>query len=260
MKIARMPYINVDPFFYTLEYEKEEPLINLVSVYPRRMGELAHRKDALDAGTISVMDFLKLQDTYEPLDKLCVAVKSKAGSVTLFSKTPLEKLRLRKIGITNQTSTSKVLLRIILENRYGISSIEYIDNPEPGNVDAYLFIGNAALTYTHTGLKGFKYIYDIGEEWYKWTGLPFVFAIWAVNKNMKEPDRQRLIGILNASLDVFGKYEKSMAKKRAAELSLSPSIIEDYWHLFIYRQTETVDKSLELFISYVKRIKEIWHG
>ena len=93
MKIARMPYINVDPFFYTLEYEKEEPLINLVSVYPRRMGELAHRKDALDAGTISVMDFLKLQDTYEPLDKLCVAVKSKAGSVTLFSKTPLEKLR-----------------------------------------------------------------------------------------------------------------------------------------------------------------------
>ncbi len=258
LKLARMPYINVDPFYYTLEYVDKKPDIELVSGYPRQIGRLAGTKDAIDAAPISVMDFLNLQQNYEPFGRMCVAVSEKAGSVNLFTKVPAERLKNRKIGITSQTSTSRVLMRLILEKRYGIESAVYLDQPKQDEVDAYLFIGNNALVHAHNGLKGFEYMYDLGEEWYKWTGLPFVFALWAVRKVLSQKDKDYLSTILSRSLVTFWENEKRMAQKRAEELSISPGSIQDYWHLFIYNQTTTVDKSLELFVKYIQDIKGVF--
>ncbi len=256
MKIARMPYINVDPFYYTLEHAAEKGA-ELIPGYPRQIGRLAEEQDTIDAGPISVMDFLKLQYRYEPLDRMCVAVKEKAGSVTMFSKHPIEKLDKCRIGITSQTSTSRVLLRLILEHRYGITPAEYLEQPEHGQVDAYLFIGNNALVYTYKGLKDFEYIYDLGEEWRRWTGLPFVFAVWAIRKAVPGHEKDYLTGLLKNSLNVFWQNEKEMAQKRSKELLIPADFIENYWHLFIYNRTDAVDKSLELFTDSIKKIKGV---
>ncbi len=258
LKLARMPYINVDPFYYTLEYVDKRPDIELVSGYPRQIGRLAVTKDAIDAAPISVMDFLNLQNTYESLGRMCVAVKEKAGSVNLFTKVPAEKLNNHKIGITSQTSTSRILMRLILEQRYGVTSAVYLDQPEQNEVDAFLFIGNNALVHAHNGLKGFEYMYDLGEEWYKWTGLPFVFALWAVRKDVSQKDKDYLSNILGGSLDTFRQSEGEMAKKRAEELLISPGSIQDYWHLFIYNRTTAVDKSLDLFVNRIKDITGVF--
>lgn len=258
MKLARMPYINVDPFYYTLEHGSAERNIELVTGYPRQIGRLADNQDAIDAGPISVMDFLNLKQSYEPLGSMCVAVKEKAGSVTLFSRIPAEDLNNRKIGITSQTSTSKVLLRIILEQRYNIKSALYLDQPDTGEVDAYLFIGNNALVNVYNGFKGFEHVYDLGEEWYNWTGLPFVFAIWAIRKAVPQNEKDNLTAILRNSLDIFRHHEKEMANKRAEELLVPASFIENYWHLFIYNQTSVIDKSLTLFTGHARAIKEVF--
>ncbi|MGB9735290.1 MAG: menaquinone biosynthetic enzyme MqnA/MqnD family protein [bacterium] len=257
MKIARMPYINVDPFYYTLEYVEKKPNIELVVGYPREIGIFARTKDGIDAAPISVMDFLNLKDIYEPM-RMCVAVKKKAGSVNLFTKVPVKALSGRRIGITSQTSTSKVLMKIILEQRYGVRSVVYLDQPELRSVDAYLLIGNNALLHAHNGLKGFDYMYDLGEEWYKWTGLPFVFAVWAVKKSIPEADKDYLAAVLKQSMELFWKHEKEMAKRRSEELLISPASIMDYWHLFIYNQTPGIDKSLKLFERYAKTIKGVF--
>jgi chorismate dehydratase len=257
MKLARMPYINVDPFYYTLEHGGAESTIELVTGYPRQIGSLADKKGAIDAGPISVMDFLKLKQSYEPLDRMCVAVKEKAGSVTLFSRVPIEELNNHKIGITSQTSTSRVLMRIILEQRHAVRSAVYIDQPETGEVDAYLFIGNNALMYVCNGLKGFEHVYDLGEEWYSWTGFPFVFAIWAIRKSVPAHEKDYLTALLSNSLDVFRHKEKEMAQQRAKELLVPAAFIENYWHLFIYNQTPAIDKSLALFTKYTENIKEV---
>lgn len=257
MKIARMPYINVDPFYYKLEFIDKKQNIELVYGYPREIGKLARTKDRIDAGPISVMDFLNLEKYYEPLDRMCVAVKKKAGSVNLFTKIPVEELNNHKIGITSQTSTSRVLMRLILEQRYGIKSVKYLDQPELENVDAYLLIGNNALLHAHSGLRGFNYMYDLGEEWHKWTGLPFVFAIWAIRRDIPQKDKQYLSTILKQSVDLFWKNEEKMAKKRSEELLISPVSIMNYWRLFIYNQTPSVDKSLKIFAQYAKTIKGV---
>ena len=261
LKLARMPYINVDPFYYELEHAGKNPDIELVSGYPRQIGRLAGTKDTIDAAPISVMDFLNLQQSYEPLGRMCVAVKEKAGSVNLFTKIPAEELGNHKIGITSQTSTSRVLMHLILEHRYGVKSAEYLDQPEQDDVDAYLLIGDNALVHAYHGLKGFRYRYDLGEEWYKWTGLPFVFALWAVRKALAQKDKDYLTGVLSGSIDTFWQHEGEMAQTRADELQLSPGSIRDYWHLFIYHQTTAVDKSLEMFVDSIQDIKGVFaHG
>ncbi len=258
MKLARMPYINVDPFYYTLEHGTREPDIELVTGYPRQIGRLADDNASIDAGPISVMDYLGLRHSYEPLGRMCVAVKEKAGSVNLFSKLPARELNNHTIGITSQTSTSRVLMRLILEQRYGVKTARYLDQPGQDAVDAYLFIGNNALVYAHNGLKGFNYMYDLGEEWYHWTGLPFVFALWAVRKSVPQSDKDRLSSVLGGSLDIFWQHEQDMAQTRAAELLLLPRAVQDYWHLFIYRQTAEVDRSLALFQGSLKDIKGVF--
>lgn len=256
MKIARMPYINVDPFYYTLEHAGEKG-IELIPGYPRQIGMLADSQGTIDAGPLSVMDFLKLKDQYEPLDRMCVAVKEKAGSVTLFSRLPVEKLDSHRIGITSQTSTSRVLLRLILEHRYGIGAAEYLEQPQLDQVDAYLFIGNNALVYTYEGLEGFNHVYDLGEEWWNWTGLPFVFAIWAIRKSVSAHEKEHLAGILENSLKVFWQNETAMAQKRSQELHVPQDFVANYWRLFIYNQTDAVDKSLVRFTDSIKKMKGV---
>ncbi len=258
MKLARMPYINVDPFYYTLEHGAREPDIELVTGFPRQIGRLADDNESIDVGPISVMDYLSVQNTYEPLGGLCVAVREKAGSVNLFSRLPVRELSNHTIGITSQTSTSRVLMRLILEQRYGVKSAIYLDQPGQDAVDAYLFIGNNALVYAHNGLKGFNFMYDLGEEWYQWTGLPFVFARWAVRKAVLGSSKDRLAALLGQSLDSFWQHEPEMAQTRGAELHLSTGAVQDYWHLFIYRQTAEVDRSLALFSDALKEIKGVF--
>ncbi len=261
MKLARMPYINVDPFYYTLEHGLDPGGIELVTGYPRQIGRLAGGQGSIDAGPISVMDYLGLKHSYEPLAGMCVAVQEKAGSVTLFSRVRAEELNGRTVGITSQTSTSRVLLRIVLEQRYGVRSVRYLDQPDEKEVDAYLFIGNSALVNVYHGFGDFKHVYDLGEEWYEWTGLPFVFAVWATRKALPDSEKERLGSILSGSLDVFWRSEKAMAEERSTELRVPAAFIENYWHLFIYKQTPAIDRSLELFTGHAQHIKEVLtHG
>jgi chorismate dehydratase len=41
-------------------------------------------------------------------------------------------------------------------------------------------IGDAALLLAAE--QRYPYRYDLGEEWKRWTGLPFVFAVWAARR------------------------------------------------------------------------------
>ena len=48
--------------------------------------------------------------------------------------------------------------------------------------DAVLLIGDRAMKAC---LPGFEFAYDLGQEWHDWTGLPMVFAVWAVRRGVE---------------------------------------------------------------------------
>src|SRR5437773_114949 len=43
--------------------------------------------------------------------------------------------------------------------------------------DVVLLIADRAM---RACLPGFSHAFDLGQEWFDWTGLPFVYAFWAV--------------------------------------------------------------------------------
>jgi chorismate dehydratase len=52
---------------------------------------------------------------------------------------------------------------------------------EESDADAVLLIGDRAM---RACLPGFQYAFDLGQEWHDWTGLPFVYAAWAVRSGV----------------------------------------------------------------------------
>src|SRR4029077_15275697 len=81
--------------------------------------------------------------------------------------------------------TSAALTQVLLRQRHGVRP-ELVPLPldraaEDADADAVLLIGDRAM---RACLPGFAHAYDLGQEWHDWTGLPFVYAVWAVREGV----------------------------------------------------------------------------
>jgi chorismate dehydratase len=90
------------------------------------------------------------------------------------------------------------------------------------DADAVLLIGDRAMKAC---LPGFRYAFDLGEEWLRWTGMPFVFAIWAVRPgaNLRGVDTA-LQEAKARGLENFG----AIAQAEAADLGLDAGFARRY--------------------------------
>jgi chorismate dehydratase len=110
-------------------------------------------------------------------------------SVLLFSRRPPEELEGGRVLVSTSSRTSVLLLELLARDRWHVA-IESVPAPaEPGDLerlagvphDAVLVIGDAAL---HLGARhAYPHVVDLGEAWKAWTGLPFVFAVWAARRD-----------------------------------------------------------------------------
>ena len=115
--VGKIPYINSVPFYENIERRQ----FKILPVTPRRMGVLS-AIGMLDAGLFSLVDFFQQQDRLEPLD-YCIATRDQVKSVLLFSNHGWQDLRGKTIGITDDTATSVMLLKVLLEKRYGVQAL-----------------------------------------------------------------------------------------------------------------------------------------
>src|SRR5690606_5194886 len=145
---------------------------------PSRLADAAGGGE-INAGPVPLSDCSRLDDQFRFLSGFCLATIRKAGSVLLHSKLPMQDLTGARIGIPGEAATSCKLLQVLLALKYQLPSVTYV-TPDEAH-DAFLVIGNEGLRQRH-GVRGYAHTYDLGEEWYQWTNLPFVFARWMVHK------------------------------------------------------------------------------
>ena len=104
-------------------------------------------------------------------------------SVTLFSRVPWPDDSPRRPGRGSRTSAA--LTQILLRKRYGVQPescrCRWTRAAEDVDADAVLLIGDRAM---RACLPGFAHAFDLGQEWHDWTGLPFVYAVWAVREGV----------------------------------------------------------------------------
>lgn len=180
IKIAAVSYLNSKPLTYAFTTGKIKDFIELDYFYPSQVAaQLINKK--VDIALLPVEALLSLKE-YHIISDYCISTEGEVASVCLFSDVPLEKIQ--TVLLDYQSRTSVALLKILLKD-YWKKTPELINASEGyesqiAGTTAGLIIGDRALRQR----KKSNYIYDLGKAWKEMTGKPFVFAVWAANKQL----------------------------------------------------------------------------
>lgn len=180
LRVGAVNYLNTKPLIERLT--EFAPHIELTLDLPSR---LADRMAAgrLDVGLIPVAEFFR-GDGYTCIPGIAIASRGPVLSVTLFSRVPWPEVR--SVALDEGSRTSAALTRVLSARRYGVlpqfQPLPIDAPPEAADTDAVLLIGDRAMKAC---LPDHPYAYDLGEEWTSWTGLPMVYAVWAVRRGVE---------------------------------------------------------------------------
>jgi chorismate dehydratase len=241
LRIGRIPFLNCILFFNGLE---NEPAVRLTPLVPRALS-VAAAENAVDAGPVPLVDTWEIERSYAPLGDFCIATTIRTRSVFLFSKMPFDQLEGAEIGITDQSSTSVRLLKVLLANVWNARSAR-LSAIDRAHNDAFLLIGDDALR-ARAGVAEFPYLADLGAVWTEWTGLPFVFARWVARRDLRGADRDRLCALLEQAMANNWKHLDRIAAPRAAELGMTISEVREYLEGFRFIATDAERQAMAKF-------------
>ncbi len=188
LKIGQIDYANCTPLFTQLREEFPCTGYEFITGVPAALNSM------LLAGTIDVCPSSSIEYAYHPerysiVPELSISSSGPVASVLLFSTVPIEELDGCHIRLSSESATSVNLLKILLALRYNcqcsfetaVAGGAVIDS----TVAALLLIGDAALRASQEMAVG-QFVYDLGELWFAWTSLPFVFALWLCRNEIAE--------------------------------------------------------------------------
>jgi chorismate dehydratase len=158
----------------------------VVYATPAKLAEML-REDQLDAALVSLVEVL-FTGRYDLLDGVGIACLGEVQSVFLAHRRPVEEAT--EIFCDPASLTSVELLRVLLAER----GLKPLFKPLPGYdfsvlPDYALLIGDNALDFA---LGPHEHaIWDLGQAWFELTKLPFVFAGWALRRDMDTTELRR---------------------------------------------------------------------
>ncbi len=249
-KVAKIPYLNAAPFYLRLEGSA----FPLLSMLPKPLGEAARRGE-VDAGPFSLLDYLSLQSDFEPVGDYIIGVKQAAGSVILFSREPLDRLTGdSRVDLTSESTTGAVLAKVVLKERFKVTPTYVTGENEAA---ARLLIGDAALAARTHGLPGYPHMLDLGQAWWDWHRLPFVFAVWAARRGLWAKESSTLRELIGDSLKAWGDEPDVEQRYRpwVDKLGLTVEQLKQYTDGFVYRKGPDEDEAIEIFQLLIKRLK-----
>jgi chorismate dehydratase len=255
LKIGKIPYANLFPIFYTLQKQEDFQSYKFIEGVPSELNKMI-REGLLDVSPSSSIEYILRPSHYHLIDGHSISSNGAIKSILLFSRIPIEKLGGKRISCSFQSETSVALLDVILKKFYGIKcELKVAQRPENLNSDAFLLIGDDALKYySRFKVQGSNFVYDLGELWFKHTGLPFVFALWIARKDLDKKILARFQEDLDRAKEIALSNLSEIAKHSFLKEFMSEKSIVSYWKLIDYDFKERHRDSLKLFEKYLKEI------
>ena len=218
LKVGRIIDLHSEPFYIDMERRGME----LCSLLPNELG-IAAENGEIDAGPLPLDECFRLEDTFQPVGGFCIASTDHSGSEFLYSKIPIEELVGEPIAIHSEVTTTFKLLQVLLQQKYEIETPTFVGINEEHQ--AFVLSGNRGLRQRR-GARGFTYKYDLGNEWYNWTRLPFVYSRWMVRNDVDSQLVALLEDILYVGLEdgVDGLYH--LNEPREDILMLPKQVVE----------------------------------
>ncbi len=187
-RIGSVPYLNAVPLTHSLG-------AGVTYLPPSELARQLHGGH-LDAALLSVTEVMGRPE-YTVLDGAGICSDGPVYSVILAHQDPLSSLG--EIHLDPASCTSVNLLRVLLAQRGPVPAFRTLDTTaHAGAHRNVLLIGNPAIEFRrrpHT-----HQIWDLGAAWQEQTGLPFVYAVWALRRDQPPALADRLRASQSAGL------------------------------------------------------------
>ena len=212
LRLGVVPYMNAKPLIYGLN--KLTDKIELSFAVPSLLPDMLNN-DQIDVALIPSIEYFR-NGNYVIIPDISISSIGDVESVKIFSKVPMQDIR--TAALDKSSLTSCTLTKIILKERYHLSPQYTQWNKQYDisniNTDAILLIGDNAIKVADNGY----FTLDLGQAWFDYTGLPFVYAVWVVKKG------RRIFGINNLlknAKEAGIKSIKTLATAESQRLQLS---------------------------------------
>jgi chorismate dehydratase len=256
IRLGHILYSNCFPVHALLVDGAPPPGIAVVPGVPTELNrQLA--EGAIDVAPCSSIEYALHAAEYQVLPGLAIGSAGPVQSILLETTLPAEGLDGCEVLVPTASATSVVLLRILLELRLGVTPrLRWFDQsvetePLAGGAPAALWIGDVALRRQP---PSGRLVYDLGEEWTRWTALPFAYAIWQARAGVPRADLARLHALLLESRARFFAGVETFAARHAAAFGIEPARLARYWRSLRYSLDDEMMRGLLHFYRLAHEI------
>jgi chorismate dehydratase len=185
-RVGHIQFLNCLPIYWGLMRSGALIDVELYKDTPDRLNQALVSGD-LDIGPISLVEYLRHTDELLLLPDLAVGSDGPVLSVNIVSTRPLAELDQAKVALGSTSRTGVLLAQMVLRDRYAVTPEFFRCPPDLTEMlleaDAGVLIGDVALRALFEAPKRGLSVTDLGLAWREWTGLPMVFAVWAVRRD-----------------------------------------------------------------------------
>lgn len=250
LRIGAVSYLNTKPLVYGLASRTDE--IELIFDLPSRLADRLADGD-LDVALIPSFEAI-LDSSYTVVSDACIGCRGPVWSVKMLSRVPPEAIK--TLALDEGSRTSRVLSRIILQKQFGVSPmlspLMMTDEWQAADTDAVLIIGDRAMA---SDPPQFPFVWDLGEAWHRWTGLPFVFAVWAARTR---ESLDCLDGVLSQARDQGIAHIAQIAEESSRGYPLTEAQARRYLEHNLHFHLGLAEKQgLDLYFQYAADLKLI---
>jgi chorismate dehydratase len=238
IKISAVSYTNTKPFIYGIEHSSVREQVELSLDIP---SDCATKliDGQVDIGLIPVAA-IPMVPNANIIGTHCIGSVGAVNSVFIFSNVSIGKVK--TIRLDPQSRTSNNLAKVLLKFHFK-KEVEFVTD-QAVQADALVLIGDRTF-----GKKNdFAYAYDMGEEWMKFTGLPFVYAAWVANKTIPA----NFVKDFDAALRFGLEHRQELLKTLDSPADFD---LEDYLlNKLNFELTADKRKALALFLDYIEKL------
>ncbi|MCW2278459.1 menaquinone biosynthetic enzyme MqnA/MqnD family protein [Heliophilum fasciatum] len=280
LRLGRVDYVNVFPIYHAFE----TGAVPLVAETVRGVPAVLNQKfmaGELDITPISAFAYASQPETGWVLPDVSISANGRVASISLFSRKPIEELDGEMIAVTTSSATSVALLQILLQKHYGLrcSLLPMAPNLTAmlQAAPAALLIGDDALREgEHWGFGAIKrqarqqgvpgdgqatqvgdeeqplWIVDLGEVWKAMTGLPMVFALWAIRRDFSHRETTAIDQVAEAFRQArlwSTAHQKEVIAAAKNQYDFSLPVLEDYFTTIRYDLDGVYRQAAERFFQ-----------
>ncbi|MBT3388401.1 MAG: menaquinone biosynthesis protein [Desulfobacula sp.] len=253
--MGKISYINASPVYYGLDHGL---LPDWLTLHPDVPSELNRRiiGGEIPLSPISAAFYAMHHKELLILPGLSISCNGRVMSVILASHYPIKQLNDKTVLFSRESASAAAFLKMIFHQQkiHANYLTGQINTPAEiaNKVDAALIIGDNTLI--HPWQENFAHVIDLGQLWYEMTKLPFVFALWVVQKDFAKTNPtivKKIHELLLQSKDMGYQHINKIIKITSQKIQLDQKIVKEYFELLFCDLDEKKIEAMKVFFDYL---------